>query len=83
MSTLSESTKQFGKKARVLSYSSALMSTAPGKTGIEWDSLEGGEKRDAITKNISEFELYGQSKLVCRSQARLKRQDGHSFVLHP
>lgn len=63
MSTLSESTKQFGKKARVLSYSSALMSTAPGKTGIEWDSLEGGEKRDAITKNISEFELYGQSKL--------------------
>ncbi|KAJ8296634.1 putative oxidoreductase [Rhodotorula toruloides] len=56
-----------GTKPRIMHTSSSAHKMAPGATGIEWSTLEGGEARDRTLEKWGGFaaswRLYGQSKL--------------------
>ncbi|KAI5476221.1 short-chain dehydrogenase/reductase SDR family protein [Pseudohyphozyma bogoriensis] len=80
-----------GRRARVLTTTSAGHELAPGKTGIIYEELKGGEVRDANIKKrgkiAAPWVLYGASKFGNVLMARiLDRDHGNaimSCVVHP
>lgn len=67
MPALGRSTLYHKEKARVINVSSGGHSFPPGKVGIDWQVLKGGQKRDEAIKNLgamNDWRLYGISKMV-------------------
>ncbi|KAI5476211.1 short-chain dehydrogenase/reductase SDR family protein [Pseudohyphozyma bogoriensis] len=88
---LRRATKLSGRKARIISTTSAGHKYAPGPTGIDYDDLKGGPARDAnITKrgNVgAPWTLYGQSKFGTLLISHILDEDHHqdlvACAVHP